>query len=270
VARPRRERRVRPTRGATGGEEANDVRRVHAGAALTYEEWLALARADSRIVGVVVTGSRGRNAYVRDESDWDLRVVVRDGEDEFARSLGTPHGSAVEVAASTLDSFRTAPAWDRYSYAHVEIPVDKLDGEIARVVAAKGTLAPAEARDLARERLAAYTNSLYRSLRDAVTGLELAARLDAAESLSSLLPALFALEERVRPFNKYLCWELETHPLREWETSELLELVERSLDGDPDPQRTLFRQVEAQARRHGHGDLVDEWGPQVAFLRGSE
>ncbi len=234
---------------------------------MTYNEWIQLARRDSRIVGVVVTGSRGRNAHVHAGSDWDLRVVVQDTEEAFADSLDTPHGSEVEVAASTLTAFRDSPEWDRYSYTHVQVPVDKLDGAIARLVEAKGTLAETEARVLARESLGAYTNSLYRSLRDHGLGLGLAARLDAAESVSALLAALFALERRVRPFSKYLHWELETHPLRDWEPVDVLRLIQAALEGGAEPQRTLFREVEPRVRVRGHGDVIDEWEPHVEFLR---
>jgi hypothetical protein len=234
---------------------------------MTYDEWLELALADERIVGVVVTGSRGRGEMVHAGSDWDLRVVVRDGEEAFADSLGTPHGSAVELSAATLDGFRTTPEWDRYSYAHVTVAVDKLGGEVARLAEAKGRLGEAEARNVAREALGAYTNALYRSLRDSERRLELAARLDAADSVSALLTALFAFERRVRPFNKYLRWELDTHPL-EWDAVELLDLLTSALTGSAAAQRALFRAVEPRIRARGFGAVVDDWHPHVDFLRG--
>ena len=165
---------------------------------MNYEQWLELARREERIVGVVVTGSRGRGALVHDASDWDLRVVVRDGDEAFADTLDTPHGSEVEVSAATLEDFRsTTPEWDRYSYAHAAVPVDKLDGKIARLAAEKGRLGDEEAKRVAQEALAAYTNALYRSLRDAERGLDLAARLDAADAVSALLTAIFALARTV-------------------------------------------------------------------------
>jgi len=235
---------------------------------VTYDEWLEFSRREPRVVGVVVTGSRGRGALVHDTSDWDLRVIVRDGAEGFADSLDTPHGSDVEVSAATLSAFRTSAEWDRYSYAHVQVPVDKLDGEVRRLVAARGKLTGTEARGLARESLAAYTNSLYRSLRDCELGLELAARLDAADAVSALLTAVFALERRVRPFNKYLPWELRTHPLRDWDGDELLALVDAALGGRAEPQRALLRAVEPLARAFGLGSEIDDWEPHVAFLRG--
>jgi hypothetical protein len=235
---------------------------------MTLDDWLERAREDDRIVGVVLTGSRGRGAMVHAASDWDVRVAVADGHEAFADSLDTPHGSEVEVAATTVSNFRTWPAWDRYSFAHATVLVDKLGGEFERIVAQKGSLDDGEATTLAREALEAYTNSLYRSLRDSALGLDLAARLDAGESISSLVTAVFALERRVRPFNKYLRWELEQHPLLEWDSAVFVEHLEGALTGAASEQQRLFRGTEEQIRRHGLGDVIDDWDPHVPFLRG--
>jgi hypothetical protein len=101
-------------------------------------------------------------------------------------------------------------------------------------------------------------------------GMALAARLDAAESVPYFLTTLFALHERVRPFNKYLCWELEQHPLSgdEWSAEQLLPLLEAAVAGDLAAQRSLFRKIERLARGHGHGDVIDGWGDDVDWLRG--
>ena len=235
---------------------------------MTLDDWLERARDDDRIVGVVLTGSRGRDAMVHEASDWDVRVAVADGHEQFADSLDTPHGSEVEVAATTVSSFRAWPDWDRYSFAHAKVLVDKLGGEFEHIVARLGSLDDAEAASLARDAVGAYTNLLYRSLRDAALGIDLAARLDASESISSLITAIFALERRVRPFNKYLGWELEQHPLVEWNSTVLVELLAGALTGAAEEQCRLFRTVEEQIRRHGLGDLVDDWQPHVLFLRG--
>jgi len=236
---------------------------------MTIDDWLANAREDDRIVGVVLTGSRGRDVLVHEGSDWDLRVAVADEHQAFADSLETRHGSEVEVAATTVSNFRVWSDWDRYSFAHATVLVDKLGGDFARIVAELGSLSASEASALAREALGAYTNSLYRSLRDASRGLDLAARLDAAESVTSLVATIFALERRVRPFNKYLAWELEQHPLAEWDSAELVALLEGALTGAAAEQRRLFRKAEKQIRRHGLADVVDDWHPHVPFLRGA-
>ena len=56
-------------------------------------------------------------------------------------------------------------------------------------------------------------NMLYRSLKNARVGLELASLLDAQESIPWFLEFVFTVHGRLRPYNKWLEWELEQHPL---------------------------------------------------------
>jgi hypothetical protein len=98
---------------------------------------------------------------------------------------------------------------------------------------------------------------------------------DAAESVSWLLHVVFTLAGRLRPYNKYLPWELRTHPLGvpEWSAAALLPELERTLAGDPDAVRRTFavvdREVRAWDAAHGTtvcGDLVDAWGDELAIF----
>ena len=91
---------------------------------------------------------------------------------------------------------------------------------------------------------------------------------DAAESIPYALGAIFALAGRVRPYNKYLDWELRHHPLPGWVGETLLPLIAGVLDRDLAAQRELFRLVERDARAHGFDDAIDEWEPDVPWLRG--
>jgi hypothetical protein len=60
-----------------------------------------------------------------------------------------------------------------------------------------------------------------------------------------LLDVIFSLEGRVRPYNKYLPWELDRHPLTRWPSHDLLTLLTATLDGDPAAIRTAFQEIEA-------------------------
>jgi len=243
---------------------------------MTFEELLARCETDPRIVGVFLGGSRGKAANVGPESDYDLRVIVAAADDELLAALDPPRGGEVDVAVSTLKEFRaqaldgSGTEWDRYTFTRGRVLVDKLDGELQRLVDQKARLPPDEARRLARRALDAYLNSLYRSLKSERLGLELAARLHAAESIAHLVATLFALEERVRPFHDALAWELRTEPLRQWEGADLLARIEAALSGEAEPQQALFREVEAQLRARGLADVVDAWEPDVALMRGAE
>jgi hypothetical protein len=243
-----------------------------------YESMVEAARADKRVVGLVLTGSRGRGPYARPESDWDVRLVVRD--DALAETeplYSTEQGAVVEAVVYPLTDFERAgepgseDEWDRYSYAHCEVVLDKLDGRIHVLVEAKGVLPSDVAHEVAVRELGAYINSYYRSAKNLSNGLAVEAHLDAAESISPFLNALFALHERVRPFNKFLRWELEQHPLRDplWTAEALLPRLETILgSGEFAEQQALFRDMEQLARARGHDDVVDGWQPHVPWLRG--
>lgn len=207
-----------------------------------------------------------------------MRVILDHEDDDLCARLSTARGEPVEAVVSTLERFDgyaepgSPSAWDRYSFTHARVLVDKADGRIRRLVERKGRLGEAEAVASARFGLDAYINSCFRSLKNADRGKIAPARLDAAESLPYLLEFLFAVERRVRPFNAHLRWELETKPFETipWAPGALLRRLERILESrEPDEQRSLFRDVEVVAREHGHGDVVDSWEPDVAYLRGS-
>lgn len=235
----------------------------------TIEVLLEHARVTDDVLGVYLFGSRGRPDGLRDErSDWDAGVVLRDepAKEAFVERWPFVHGSPVEVVAGALDELRTRGdygtdgEWARYLYVHVDLLLDKT-GEIAAILREKRSV-PQDVRDgLIRDALGAYVNSTYRSLRHRMVGAGLGSRLDAAESLSPLLTFLYAVEGRVRPFNKYV----ETEPPA---VADLPERLTRVLEGDATAQHALFRDVERLARAHGYGDAIDEWEPDVAWLRG--
>jgi hypothetical protein len=238
---------------------------------LTFESLLAEAEADPDVVGVVLGGSRGKGDLVTELSDYDMYVILRDDAayERWAARHPLRHGDPVEVITATLDRFRehalpgSPTAWNAYTFAHVEPLIDR--GGIAELVAEKNRADPATAG----ERLDDYINGYYRSAKSARDGRLLEARFDAAESVPYFLEFLFAAFGRVRPYNKWLRWELERHPLEPpWTAAELLPRLERILDGDLDEQPRLFRDAERLARARGLGDVVDAWEPDVPFLRG--
>jgi hypothetical protein len=48
----------------------------------------------------------------------------------------------------------------------------------------------------------------------------------------------------------------------------LLARLDAIRDGDPAEAQRMFRDVEALAREHALGEVVDGWEPDVAWLRG--
>jgi predicted nucleotidyltransferase len=230
--------------------------------AAAFDALVAAAAEDDNVLGVVLGGSRGKGVHVTEASDWDVYVVVRDRPAGWRRE----RGGALDAVLLTLDELRGMPDWNRYALAHVEPVVDKTGGELAAAVAALGRRDPATAG----EPLDAYVNFYYRSLKNDERGLDVESRLDAAESVPWWLEFLFTAHGRVRPYNKWLRWELSTHRLGDpWSeervTARLMQIV---ATGDIEDQRSLFRETEAFARARGLGSVIDAWQPDVPFLRG--
>ncbi|HET7571946.1 MAG TPA: nucleotidyltransferase domain-containing protein [Gaiellaceae bacterium] len=223
-----------------------------------FDEVLARARDDENVVGVVLSGSRGRGLHVTELSDWDAFVVVREPSGAWPQERG-----GLDLSEVTLERLADPPDWARPALLGVEPTLDKT-GEVAAALRRATTADPASAA----EPLDGYVNMLYRSLKNDRLGLALASLLDAQESLPFLLAFLFAVHGRVRPYNKWLEWELERHPLpRPSNTVLLAHLGRIARSGGAEEQRTLFREVEALAREHGLGATIDAWQPDVAFLR---
>ena len=219
------------------------------------DELLAQAREDESVVGVVVHGSRGRGLHVHEGSDWDVIVVVR----ELSGRYDSERGGDVE--AFEVTTLERLPKWMLPAVTWTTPALDKT-GEVAAQLVTITTVDPATAA----EPLDAYVNSYYRSAKNARAGLELAALLDAQESIPYYLDFVFAVHGRVRPYNKWLEWELSEHPLPIEIDFTRLERIART--GGLGEQQGLFRETEALARSLAHGATIDGWEPDIAFLRG--
>ncbi|MET7718831.1 hypothetical protein [Streptomyces sp. NPDC005407] len=235
---------------------------------LTYEAFLATAATDPDVVGLVLKGSHAHDGMATEHSDHDVYVILKDGADTDLISLNGHRSAELDLVVTTLDAFRQLDGYERYALARARVVLDRMDGEITEIVSAKGQLGSDEAFREAADWLDAYANSLYRSVKNARDGHLLAARLDAADSIRFLLEFLFALNNRPRPYNKYLEWELERFPLPEWETTALLNTIGRITEtADTNLQRQLFTQVETAAREAGHGPTLDAWTEDLLLMR---
>lgn len=223
------------------------------------DELLARARDDVNVLGVVHSGSRGRDAYVTDKSDWDAFVVVREERGDYE---SPERGLGVEVSEVTLEVLADPPEWARPAFLSLEPQLDKT-GEVAEALRKATTVDPATAA----QPLDAYVNSYYRSAKNARVGLALASLLDAQESIPWYLQFVFAVHGRLRPYNKWLEWELREHPLPV--DVDLARVKHVATTGDITAQQALFRDVERIARDAGLGAVLDGWEPDLAFLRGT-
>jgi hypothetical protein len=70
----------------------------------------------------------------------------------------------------------------------------------------------------------------------------------------------------VRPYNKWLEWELREHALPVEIDLALLQRI--ATTGAIPAQQSLFREAERLARDAGLAAVIDGWEPDVTWLRG--
>jgi predicted nucleotidyltransferase len=231
-----------------------------------YEQLLALAGQDHRILGVILSGSRGRGTGVS-TSDWDCYAIVADGSAEDLQSaFDDIADGSLDLTVLAVTGFEryarpgTMEDWKAYAFVHVLVAHDRLGGGIADLAARKEALDAEVAEAKARRALDTYINAAVRSAKCRRDGKWAAAILDASESVGPALEAIFALHHRIRPYNRYLTWELERHPLSEEGVDDSwLPLVGAVPMGDVEASAVLFGVMEQRARANGIGDVFDAW-----------
>ncbi|HET7385601.1 MAG TPA: nucleotidyltransferase domain-containing protein [Nocardioidaceae bacterium] len=236
-----------------------------------------VASEDSTILGLVLSGSAARG-MATERSDVDV-YVVRD--DDVERE--TSHNSAIdEIYCSVaelerVDRHGTGGWYFRWSFAYAQVLRDLTGGRITEAVRRQATVDDDEQRWVLidQDRLDGYLNFAYRALKNHRDGRTLEARLDAGESVSWLLHVMFTLAGRLRPYNKYLPWELQTHPLGvpEFSAEAFLPELGRILAGDADAIRRTFTVIDREVRAWdvAHdttvcGDVVDSWGDELVLF----
>jgi len=207
-----------------------------------------LGRDDPSILGLVLSGSAARGMET-ERSDVDVFVVRAESTGrETRRSTAIDEIPDSLVELEDVSPYGSAGWWGRWSYAYAEVLRDDTGG---------------------------WVNFAYRSLKSDRDGRPFESRLDAVESVPWLMDVVFTLAGRVRPYNKYLPWELREHPLAvpEWSAEAFLPEVERMLTGDPAALRRTFavvdREVRAWDAAHGTtvcGDDMDSWGDELAIF----
>lgn len=184
-------------------------------------------------------------------SDVDVHVIVAERGGQWSRTSRTPELDTVVMSLTELAD--VSDRWQRYAYRGARVLLDRLDGRIAHLVHTQATLTPAESDAWVREQLDGYVNFIYRAAKNRRDGHDDLARLEEIEAAPWFLWTLFALYGRVRPYNKYLRWELDTYPLpAPWTADYLIPaLTERP--------SMLFPDLEIVARANGFGDVLDAW-----------
>jgi hypothetical protein len=232
----------------------------------------------SDLLGLVLSGSVGRG-LATERSDLDVYVVLAE---TGMRGRATSRSSAVDEIPLTISDLEQIPPFGtngwyfRWSFAWAPVLFDRTEGRLQAALHRQATVTTDEAESILVEhdRLDGWLNYAYRALKSDRDGRALEARLDAAESVPWLLDVIFTLAGRVRPYHKYLPWELGQHPLPHWHSEELLTLLTATLDGDPTAVRATFERIEALCAWFDSDrpnavltPIIQDWGDELELLR---
>jgi hypothetical protein len=234
------------------------------------QKYLALvseAQNDPNILGLILGGGRGKCQFT-EYSDYDVELIAIDIVVASQKYKNFEEQNIIDtINPMTIDSFRLhaawggEDAWDRYTYSHNKAVIDKT-GEVQRIIDEKGRIPKGEEKKFVEDNIGGYMNSMYRTIKNYRDGNILAHRMDAAESIPYLLSALFGAENRIRPYNKFLRWELEKYPVADLQFSveDFLKKIELIITtGDTVTQKELFKVFLEFFRSKGFIETIDSW-----------
>jgi len=237
-----------------------------------YNQVFKEAEKDKDILGLILTGSRGKGIFT-ENSDFDLYLIVRDKtrkyfEKKYHDYCAIPNQLALEMGVLELSSFRGYAnfggplEYERYAFAHVKAQVDKTNGEIQKLIDEKSVIPKNRLRQLTKRVLDGYINSVYRSLKCLRDGNESCARLEAQSEVPQFVTALFALDRRMSPYPKYLAWELENYPVRQFPmpSYEIMQSIMKIADtADLSTQQKILTVSHRVFSEQGYEKVFDNW-----------
>lgn len=229
-------------------------------------------------LGLVLTGSVGRGVATH-RSDVDVYVLLTDEGAEGRTTTRSEMVDEIPVALSELEEvppFGGEGWWHRWSFAWAPVLLDRTDGRLDVFLRRQATVSEVEAEEIliAHDRLDGWINYAYRALKSDRDGRLFERQLDASESVPWLLDTIFTLAGRVRPYNKYLPWEVREHPLPGWESDRFLGLLNAILDGDPAAIRETFTRIKGACTAFDEAQpkpilvpVIEGWADELALFR---
>jgi hypothetical protein len=247
----------------------------------TFEALLRRAEHEPAILAFWLGGSRGMGRPT-EFSDYDVGIIVAEAAYEaFCRELGLQDPfqanwrPGVDLAVRTFPMFEAFAAWGtdespyRYAFAHLRALVDKTS-RAQPLIDSKACVPNEAVAAFVEASLDYLINQLYRALKSLRDGDAAASRLEAAEAVKPFLDAVFALHGgRLRPYYKYLAWELETWPLAQlpFGPQELLDRLAAVLG---ERAALALRELAAATlpafRAAGYTGAIEGWGEAMDWM----
>ena len=233
-----------------------------------YQKILKEAEADKNVIGFILGAGRGKG-FATEYSDYDIIMIVPDDkvleyENKYESYYTT---EIIEINVYSLSDFKKYAAWGsadsahQYNFTYLKAQIDRT-GEIQKIIDEKNIIPADKVKEFVSGELDKYINFYYRSVKNYRDKNLIASHLDAVESIFALLAIIFGLEGRLRPYNKFLEWELNAHPLKllPWNKDVFLGKIEKILKtGDVTTQREILNKVFEIFRENGYNEVIDGW-----------
>jgi hypothetical protein len=234
---------------------------------IDYQQALGEANKNEDVLGFILTGSRGKG-FENEHSDYDAIMIVKDESANEIREKLKGVRDGLDLTIQSLSEFKkaaeweSADAWNRYDYAHMQLIIDRTNGEIKTLIEQKGKISPEKLKDFIGQALDGYINGVYRSVKCIRNHNGFGGQLEASNSMLDLLTLVFAFEGRHRPFLGYVEKELQKYPLEKlsWPPKEFVQKMEKVMTtADLETQQELLRGIENIGREMGYGHMLDAW-----------
>ena len=232
---------------------------------ILFDQLLEQAKDDSKVIGFLLLGSRGKG-YEHEHSDYDVLLVVSDDYEKGAKEKYETSND-MDVGVESLTSFSSSPPWDspdswnRYDFTHVKVLIDAND-RIVDLAERRGTMTDTEKKNVIRSSLDGYINAVFRVVKCDRSGSESGIRFESAASIPFLLDILFALENRPRPFWRYIEQELKQYPLKKlpWNVDQFIQdMLDILTTGNVKLQQRMLGEIKKVFTTEGFGKVFDDW-----------
>jgi hypothetical protein len=234
------------------------------------------AKVDPDIIGFFLSGSRGKDFQTK-YSDYDTYIIVKDDAvKDYKERYPFRKYEGVDLIVFSYTQFKNYAPWGspeafyRYSFAHVDALIDK-NGKIQELLDKLSKVPENLLSKYIAGVLDGYINFLYRSLKSIRDGDIEAARLEAAFSIPCFLDLIFAIHNgRLRPYYKYLKWELKKYPLSKFpmKPEKIINGLMKILDSaDYRTQQMFLKTIEQVLRKEGFGHVFESWGNDFLWMK---
>ncbi|MDO8571584.1 MAG: hypothetical protein Q7R79_02810 [bacterium] len=233
-----------------------------------YKEMIVEITTDLNVLAFWLDGSHGKGAETK-HSDYDGTMIVKDAVlNQYKKKYGSKRNPEIELKVLTLSQLKkyaeygSGMEWDRYNFAHLTTEFDRTK-KIQAIIDGKSTVPKNIRKKIISPALGAFINLAYRAEKNIRDGDSTAAQLDTIEAIPFFLDAIFTLEGRVRPYNKYLTWGLEKYPLTlfPWKKGQLIKKITSAIAGDGKSHALLdlLLAIRPIFKKAGYTVEFDEW-----------